>query len=151
VKECRTATVPGNLAGKPTYQLSSRLAPLRSSQDAKESFFSDRADADASQVPSPAWRVTRSPPASPSSSRRATFGGKVLALPPAPKSWLEARVSQNDVVEYASHLGTWKVIAPVNGSKADICRNGSFDTRIVTVPLESLRVLRHAGSPGYSY
>ena len=47
--------------------------------------------------------------------------------------------------------GTWEVVAPVNGSKADVRRSGGFDTRIVTARLESLIVVRRAGSPGYSY
>jgi hypothetical protein len=59
--------------------------------------------------------------------------------------------SKNDLVVFADHAGTWKVVAPVNGSKADIRRSGGFDTRIVTAPLESLAVVRRVGSPGYSY
>jgi hypothetical protein len=45
----------------------------------------------------------------------------------------------------------WKVVAPVNGSKADIRRSEGFDTRIITAPLETLTVVQRAGSPGYSY
>ena len=61
------------------------------------------------------------------------------------------RVQPNDIVIFANQLGTWKVVAPVNGSKADIRRNGGFDTRIVTARLESLTLIRGAGSPEYSY
>ena len=43
------------------------------------------------------------------------------------------------------------VVAPVNGSKADIRRKEGFDTAIVTAPLESLTVIRRALSPGYGY
>lgn len=43
------------------------------------------------------------------------------------------------------------VVAPVNGSKADIRRKEGFDTRIVTAPVESLTVIQQAGSPGYCY
>jgi hypothetical protein len=79
------------------------------------------------------------------------LGGKVVPLPLAAKTPSENKVQQNDIVEFANKGGTWKVVAPVNGSKADIRRNEGFDTRIVTVSLESLRVVRRAGSPGYSY
>ena len=60
-------------------------------------------------------------------------------------------VHLNDVVALANRAGTWTVVAPVNGSKADIRRSAGFDTRIVTAPLEKLTVVRRAGSPGYSY
>jgi hypothetical protein len=63
----------------------------------------------------------------------------------------ETTVRQNDLVAFANRAGTWKIVARVNGSKADIRRSGGFDTRIVTAPLESIIVVRHAGSPGYSY
>ena len=61
------------------------------------------------------------------------------------------RAQQNDLVTFANQSGTWEVLAAVNGSKADIRRRGGFDTRVVTAPLESLKVVRHAGNPGYSY
>ena len=86
--------------------------------------------------------LTMSPPAS---------GGKVSSTPLAAKIFHETRVQQNDLVVFADHAGTWKVVAPVNGSKADIRRSGGFDTRIVTASLESLTVVRCVGSPGYSY
>lgn len=62
-----------------------------------------------------------------------------------------SRVAQNDVVVLDGRRGTWKVLAPVNGSKADIRRRGSFDTRVITARLESLTVVRRAGSPDYRY
>jgi hypothetical protein len=61
------------------------------------------------------------------------------------------KVQSNDIVEFDKQPGTWEVVAPVNGSKADVRRSGGFDTRIVTARLESLIVVRRAGSPGYSY
>jgi hypothetical protein len=61
------------------------------------------------------------------------------------------KVQPNDIVVFANHAGTWEVVAAVNGSKADIRRSRGFDTRIVTAELESLTVVRRAGSPGYSY
>jgi hypothetical protein len=71
--------------------------------------------------------------------------------PPLRRPSTRTRVQQNDLVTFAGHAGTWKVVAPVNGSKADIRRSGGFDIRIVTAPLESITVVQHAGSPGYSY
>jgi hypothetical protein len=67
------------------------------------------------------------------------------------KTFQETTVRQNDLVAFNNRAETWKVVAPFNGSKADIRRNGGFDTRIVTAPLERIIVVRHAGSPGYSY
>ncbi|HEY5707009.1 MAG TPA: hypothetical protein VIS96_15715 [Terrimicrobiaceae bacterium] len=64
---------------------------------------------------------------------------------------MRTRLQQNDLVTVAGHAGTWKVVAPVNGSKADIRRSGGFDIRIVTAPLHRVTVIRHAGSPGYFY
>ena len=64
---------------------------------------------------------------------------------------MRTRLQQNDLVRFANHAGTWKVVAPVNGSKADIRRSGGTDTRIVTAPLESVTVVQRAGSPGYIY
>jgi hypothetical protein len=61
------------------------------------------------------------------------------------------KVQSNDIVEFDNQPGTWEVVAPVNGSKADVRRSGGFDTRIVTARLESLIVVRRAESPGYSY
>ena len=86
-----------------------------------------------------------------SSVRMATIDGKASSQPAATQSSRKTRVQPNDIVVFANHAGPWKVIAAVNGSKADIRRSGGFDTRIVTARLESLTVVRRAGSPGYSY
>ena len=61
------------------------------------------------------------------------------------------QVTQNDIVVLAGERGTWQVVAPVNGSKADIRRREGFDTRVVTAVLENLTVVQFAGSPGCSY
>lgn len=61
------------------------------------------------------------------------------------------QVTQNDTVVLAGERGTWQVVAPVNGSKADIRRGEGFDTRVVTAVLKNLTVVRCAGSPGCSY
>jgi len=146
LKGYRTLEISGSLAFKPTCQLISRLTPVRLASDAKQCLRTTRPEADTAQLSLPPWRITRSLPASPP-----TSGGKVSSTPLAAKVFHETRVQQNDLVVFADHAGTWKVVAPVNGSKADICRSGGFDTRIVTAPLESLAVVRRVGSPGYSY
>lgn len=61
------------------------------------------------------------------------------------------RLMQNDIVALAGEWGTWQVVAPVNGSKADIRRREGFDTRVVTAVLDNLTVIRCAGSPDCSY
>ena len=86
-----------------------------------------------------------------SSMRREATSGKASSQPAANKSLRKPKVQPNDIVVFANHAGTWKVVAAVNGSKADIRRSRGFDTRIVTTGLESLTVVRRAGSPGYSY
>ncbi len=83
--------------------------------------------------------------------RREATVWKALSQPAATKSLRKPKVQPNDIVVFANDAGTWKVVAAVNGSKADIRRSRGFDTRIVTAELESLTVVRRAGSPGYSY
>ena len=61
------------------------------------------------------------------------------------------RVTQNDIVVLAGERGTWQVVAPVNGSKADIRRREGFDIRVITAALENLTVVRCAGSPESNY
>ena len=95
-----------------------------------------------------AARITRLPRRS---TRRATCGEKESSQAGVMKNAHNTRVQPNDIVVFADHVGMWKVIAPVNGSKADIRRNEGFDTRIVTARLESLTLIRGAGSPEYSY
>jgi hypothetical protein len=51
------------------------------------------------------------------------------------------RVTQNDIVVLAGERGTWQVVAPVNGRKADIRRREGFDIRVVTAVLENLTVV----------
>jgi hypothetical protein len=63
----------------------------------------------------------------------------------------QTRIQPNDIVIFTDKLGMWKVVAPVNGSKADIRRKGSSDTRIITARLESLTFIRRAGTPEYGY
>ncbi len=58
------------------------------------------------------------------------------------------QLTQNDIVVLAGERGTWQVVAPANGSKADIRRREGFDTRVVTAFLENLTIVRCANSPG---
>jgi hypothetical protein len=89
-----------------------------------------------------AARITKLPPRS---TRRAICSEKESSQAAVMKNAHNTRVQPNDIVIFADHLGMSKVVAPVNGSKADIRRNGGFDTRIVTA------IIRGAASPEYSY
>jgi hypothetical protein len=142
VKQSQTVVISGSSAFEPTSQSRLRLSPSLLLSDAKELWLSRPEFHTA--LPWPSWRMTRVSPASPSTSRRAALGGKGLVVK-------GSRVQQNDVVLFANRAGMWKVVAPVNGSKADIRRSEGFDTRIITAPLETLTVVQRAGSPGYSY
>ena len=62
-----------------------------------------------------------------------------------------SQVTQNDIVVLAGERGTWQVVAPVNGTKADIRRREGFDTRVVTAVLRNLTIVRCAGSLGCDY
>ena len=95
------------------------------------------------------WRLNRSSPAPPLTPRRAALGEKALGNSHEATSTTMLR--QNDLVVFASHAGIWRVVAPVNRSKADIRMNEGFDTRIVTAPLECISLVRRAGSPSYRY
>ena len=99
----------------------------------------------------PPWDVTRFLPPSPSTHQTSTTGGERSSAPLRAKALHEEDVLQNDLVAFADHPGSWKVVAPVNGSKVDICRSEGFDMRIVTVPLRSITVPHRPTSPGYSY
>ena len=149
VKQFRTFESSGTLAFKPGCHLSSRLSPLHFLSDAKERLRTARLGGDTN--PS----VTAVP------AGNTIFTGVALS-PPEADAWWEGhtpfrqktarpRIQHNDLVAFAGHAGTWKVVAPVNGSKADIRRSGGFDTRIVTAPLESVTIVQRAGSPGYMY
>ena len=60
-------------------------------------------------------------------------------------------VHKNDLVILAGKVGVWRVLTQVNGSRADICRNDSPDTRVITTPLTRVTIVHRAGSPGYNY
>ena len=144
-----TVAASDSLAFKQASQLISRLAPLRLPSEARESPRVTRPeDGTAPSLP-PCRRLPSLSP--PSIHRRTTPAEEVSSTPLAVKTFQETTVRQNDLVACANRAGTWKVVAPVNGCKADIRRSGGFDTSIVTAPLESIIVVRHAGSPGYSY
>jgi hypothetical protein len=52
-----------------------------------------------------------------------------------------SQIMQNDIVALAGEWGTWRVVAPVNGSKADLRRTQGFDTRVVTAVLKNLTLI----------
>ena len=141
VKELHAAA----LSGSPAFesQNPSRLLGLPLPPDAREC-----AHINSAELLLPAGRTTRSSPQCSSPHRRST-GRIAHAL--RTRSSHKIGVHLNDVVALTNRAGTWTVVAPVNGCKADIRRSGGFDTRIVTAPLEKLTVVRRAGSPGYSY
>ncbi len=152
MKQLRTVVLSGSLAFEPAYHLSSKLSPLLLPSDAKECLRTTRPDAsiDRSAMAIPASNtVFTSVALSPAEGDAWWEGTK--PTPPRRRPPTRTRVQQNDLVTYAGHAGTWKVVATVNGSKADIRRSGGFDTRIVTAPVESVTVVQRAGSPGYSY
>jgi hypothetical protein len=129
---------------------SGSLALSRSLSGSKTGEFGREADGSrGGQRLSLFGRPIRSSPAPPLTLRRAAPGEKVLSGSPGPTS--TTVLNQNDLVVFASHAGIWRVVAPVNRSKADIRMNEGFDTRIVTAPLECVSLVRRAGSPGYRY
>jgi hypothetical protein len=145
VNNFSTVLIPGSLASKPAFQSTSRPAPVRLASGASQCPRITRVQAGAAEVP-PGRR--KPSPSLPSIHRRTASDKKLTSTPLAVKT---ARVQQNDLIAFANRAGTWTVVAPVNGSKADIRRSGGFDTRIVTAPLECITVVRHAGSRGYGY
>lgn len=69
-------------------------------------------------------------------------------------AWRILDIAKGDAQGYcllAGRYGTWQVVAPVNGSKADIRRRDGFDTRVITALLKNLTVVRCADSPESSY
>jgi hypothetical protein len=79
-------------------------------------------------------------------------GESTAAAPPSrDREPSSSQVMQNDIVVLAGERGTWQVVAPVNGTKADIRRREGFDTRVVTAVLRNLTIVRCAGSPGCDY
>ena len=142
VREFRAAA----LSGSPAFESldPSRLLGLPIPPDAREG-----ARIKSARLLLPAGQTTRSSPQCSSPRPRST--GKIALMPLVARPSLKRGVHLNDVVTLTNRAGTWTVVAPVNGSKADIRRSGGFDTRIVTAPLENLTIVRRAGSPGYSY
>jgi hypothetical protein len=53
----------------------------------------------------------------------------------------------NDTVRLSGSPQLWKVIATINGTKVDLQRMDDYNLEIITVPLESIRVVGHFGSP----
>ena len=147
-KECGVLTISRSSGFQLSYPFILRLSPLALAWDSKHcagtALSGAPCTADTARVLLQTRRRIRSSPIP--LLWRETPGGKGSSQPPA-----SHKVQSNDIVVFANQPGTWEVVAPVNGSKADIRRSGGFDTRIVTARLESLIVVRRAGSPGYSY
>jgi hypothetical protein len=150
VKRFCTVAFFGGLAFKPIRHLSSSLSIPLLPLEIEKCLRITRPDAEADRSAIPAnstifTSVALSPP------EGGVWWEGTRATSPRRTPLTKTRVQQNDLVTFAGHAGTWKVVAPVNGSKADIRRSGGFDIRIVTAPLESITVVQRAGSPGYSY
>jgi hypothetical protein len=60
---------------------------------------------------------------------------------------MKAKPATNDTVRLSGSTELWKVIASINGSKVDIQRMNDYNLEIITVPLDSIRVVEHFGSP----
>ena len=60
-------------------------------------------------------------------------------------------VHHNDLVILAGKVGVWKVLTQVNGSMADIRRDDTPDTRVVTASLKRVTIVQRAGSPEYHF
>ena len=60
---------------------------------------------------------------------------------------MKAKPATNDTVRLSGSSELWKVIASINGAKVDIQRMNDYNLEIVTVPLDSIQVVGHFGSP----
>ena len=60
---------------------------------------------------------------------------------------MKVRPDTNDTVRLSGSPQLWKVIATINGSKADIQRLNDYNLEIITVTLDSIQVVRRFGSP----
>ena len=61
---------------------------------------------------------------------------------------MKASPATNDTVRLSGSPELWKVIALINGTKVDIQRMTNCNLEIITVPLDSIRVVGSFGSPG---
>jgi hypothetical protein len=149
-KECGVLTICRSSGFQLSYPFNLRLSPMALAWDGKHcagtALSGATCAADTARASLQTRRRIRFSPVP--LLWRETPSGKRSTQPPASH---KPRVHPNDIVVFANQPGTWEVIAPVNGSKADIRRSEGFDTRIVTAHVESLIVVRRAGSPGYSY
>jgi hypothetical protein len=59
----------------------------------------------------------------------------------------ESKPATNDTVRLSGSSELWKVIASINGTKVDIQRMTDYNLEIITVPLDSIQVVGHFGSP----
>ena len=66
---------------------------------------------------------------------------------PSTNCHYESKPATNDTVRLSGSSELWKVIASINGAKVDIQRMNDYNLEIVTVPLDSIQVVGHFGSP----
>jgi hypothetical protein len=60
---------------------------------------------------------------------------------------MTAHPATNDTVRLSGSSELWKVIAAINGTKVDIQRMTDNNLEIITVPLDSVKVVGHFGRP----
>jgi hypothetical protein len=60
---------------------------------------------------------------------------------------MKANPATNDTVRLSGSSELWRVIASINGTKVDIQRMNDYNLKIITVPLDSVQVVGHFGSP----
>jgi hypothetical protein len=60
---------------------------------------------------------------------------------------MKANPATNDTVRLSGSSKLWRVIASINGTKVDVQRMNDYNLEIVTVPLDSIHVVGHFGSP----
>jgi hypothetical protein len=60
---------------------------------------------------------------------------------------MKANPATNDTVRLSGSSELWKVIAAINGTKVDIQRMTDNNLEIITVPLDSVKVVGHFGRP----
>ena len=60
---------------------------------------------------------------------------------------MKANPATNDTVRLSGSSELWRVIASINGTKVDVQRMNDYNLKIITVPLDSVQVVGHFGSP----
>ena len=60
---------------------------------------------------------------------------------------MKANPATNDTVRLSGSSELWRVIASINGTKVDVQRMNDYNLKIIKVPLDSVQVVGHFGSP----